>query len=117
MYQVSTRSCKVLTNAAFFIFSSMTPCAYHAAFITNQNWSRSSFPTPMNIGSFIALSILLRDGGEGGMGEDEGEDSESGGGVGGGGIHGILYLIRLITLLGETFMSSSSPPRGGEIKG
>ena len=50
------------------------------------------------------------------MGEDGGEDGETGGGVGGGGMHGILYLIRLITLLGETFASSSSPPRKGEIK-
>ena len=46
-----------------------------------------------------------------------GEDGETGGGVGGGGMHGILCLIRLITLLGETFASSSSPPHGGEIKG
>ena len=51
------------------------------------------------------------------MGEDGGEDGETRGGVGGGGIHGILYLIKLITLLGETFMSSSSSPREGEIKG
>jgi len=51
------------------------------------------------------------------MGEDGGEDGETGGGVGGGGMRGILCLIKLIKLLSETFTSSSSPPRGGEIKG
>ncbi len=116
MYQVSMRSCGVLTNVAFFILSSVTPCASHKTFITNQNWSRYSFPTPLNTGSFIALAILLRGGGESGMGEDRGEDGETGGDVGGG-MHGILYLIILITLLGKTFVSSSSPPHRGEIKG
>ena len=51
------------------------------------------------------------------MGEDRGEDGETGSGVGGGGMCGILYLIKLITLLGEAFTSSSSPPSRGEIKG
>jgi len=37
--------------------------------------------------------------------------------VGGGGMRGILWLIKLMALLGETFASSSSSPRGGEIKG
>ena len=37
--------------------------------------------------------------------------------MGGGGMHGILCLIKLIALLGETFVSSSSLSRGGEIKG
>ena len=54
---------------------------------------------------------------EGGMGEDGGEGGEVSGGVGGGGMHGILYLIKLISLLGETFASSSLFPRGGAIKG
>jgi len=63
------------------------------------------------------LAILTHEGGGGGMGEDGGEDGESGGGVGGGGMRGILCLIKLITLLGETFASSSSYPHGGEIKG
>ncbi len=63
------------------------------------------------------LVILNRSGGRGGMGEDGGEDSETGDGVGGGGMHIILCLIKLITLLGETFASSSSSPRGSEIKG
>ena len=40
-----------------------------------------------------------------------------GGGVGGDGMHGILCLIKLIALLGETFASSSPSPRKGEIKG
>ena len=51
------------------------------------------------------------------MGKDGGEYGETGGGVGGGGMHGIHYLIRLITLLSETFASSSSLSREGEIKG
>ena len=51
------------------------------------------------------------------MGEVAGEDSETSGGVGGGGMCGILCFIRLIALLGETFASSFSPLRGGEIKG
>ena len=42
---------------------------------------------------------------------------ETSGGVGGGGKHGILYLIKLTMLLKETFMSSSSLSREGEIKG
>ena len=37
--------------------------------------------------------------------------------MGGGGMHGILSLIKLIAFLGETFASSSSSPRRGEIKG
>lgn len=122
MYQVTARSCRVVTNIDFFILSSVTPCAYNIAFITNQNWSRSSFPTPLNTGSFIALAILLRSGGEDGMGEFGDENNETSGGVGRGGVgrggmRGILCLIRLITLLGETFTSSSSSPRKGEIKG
>ena len=51
------------------------------------------------------------------MGEDGGEGGEAGGGLGGGCMCGILCLIKLITLLGETFARFSSPPRGGEIKG
>ena len=48
---------------------------------------------------------------------DGGEDGETGNGVSGGGMCGILCLIKLISLLGETFASSSSPPHRGEIKG
>lgn len=51
------------------------------------------------------------------MGEVGGEDGETGGGVGGGGMRRILCIIKLITLLGETFASSSSPRCRGEIKG
>lgn len=77
------------------------------ALTMNQNWSRSSFPTPLNTKIFIRLSIETCNGGRGGMGEDGGEGSEDGGGVGGGGIHGIIYLIKYITLRSETFTSSS----------
>jgi len=83
----------------------------------NQNWFGSSFPTPLNTGSFITLAILLRGGDGGGMGKFRGEDGEIGGGVSSGGMHRILFFIRLIALLGETFMSSSSLSRVGEIKG
>ncbi len=65
----------------------MTPCVSHTAFIMNQNWSGSSFPTPLNTCNFIELSILKCIGGGGGMGEDGGDDGEIGGGVGGGGMH------------------------------
>ena len=117
MYQVSMRSCRALTNVYFFIFSSVTPCASHILFITNQNWYRSSFLTPLNTGNFIALAILNYGGGGGGVGEDGGEDGETSGGVGGSGMHGICCFIKLITLLGATFASSSSLSCGGEIKG
>ena len=63
------------------------------------------------------LSILNCGGGGGGICEDGGEGGEAGGGVGGGGMHGILCLIKLIALRSETFASSSSSPRRGEIKG
>ena len=112
--------CAILQSAdqcCLFIFSSVTPGGSHTAFIMNQNWSGSSFPIPLNTGNFIALAILTRSGGEGGMGKDGGEDSETGIGVGVGGMRGILCLIKLITLLGETFMSSSLSPHSGEIKG
>lgn len=51
------------------------------------------------------------------MGGDGGEEGEMGGGVGGGGKRRIHCLIRLTTLLRETFASSSSLSREGEIKG
>lgn len=117
IYQVSAQSYRVLTNVTFFILSSITPCASHMAFITNQNWFGSSFPTPLNTGNFIVLAVLTHGGGGSGTGKNGGEDGEVGGGMGGGGMRGILCLIKLISLLGETFMSSSSSPRGGEIKG
>ena len=100
MYHISAQSYKVLTNVTFFILSFVTPCTSHTTFITIQNWSRSSFPTPMNTNDFIVLAILTCGGGGGGMGED---GCEAGGGVGGGGMRGILCLIKLISLLGEPF--------------
>jgi len=88
----------------------------HTAFTTNQNWSGSTFPTPFNTGSFITLAILLLGGGGGGMGKDRVEVGETGDGVGGVDMRRILCLISLIALPGETFVSSSLPPRGSEIK-
>lgn len=95
----------------------MTPCASHTALTTNQNWFGSSFPTPLNIGSLIALAILNCGGGRGGVDGDGGDNGETGGGVGGGGMRRIHFLIRVITLLRETFASSCSLSRKGEIKG
>jgi len=117
MYQISVRSCRVLTNVTFFILSSMTPYASHTAFIMNQNWSRSSFPTPLNTGSFITLAILLHGGGEGGMDEDKGEDGETSSGVGGGSMRRILCLIILIALLGETFRALFCPLAEVKLRG
>ena len=77
MYHVNVRSCSALTNVALLMLSSVTPCASHTALTTNQNWSRSSFPTPLNIGSLIALAILNRGGGGGGVGGDGGEGGET----------------------------------------
>jgi len=53
IYHVSVRSCKVLTNISFFILSSMTPYTSHTTFTTNQNWSGSSFPTPLNTATLL----------------------------------------------------------------
>lgn len=116
IYQVNAWSCKALTSVAFFILSFVTPCASRTTLTTNQNWSGSSFSKPLNTSNFIVLAILNRGGGGGGTGEDGRDGGEVGGGVGGGGIRGIICLIRWIALRGETFVSSSSSSRGGEIK-
>lgn len=83
----------------------------------NQNWSGSSFPNPFNTDNFIVLAMLKHSGGEGGTSEDGGDGGETSSGVGGGGMRRILCLIKWIALRGETFASSSSSPRRGEIKG
>ena len=92
----------------------MTPCASHTSLTTNQNWSGSSFPTPLNTGSLIALAILNYGGG---VGSDGGEGGEVGGGVGGSGNCGMRCLIKLTALLGETFVSYSLLSYEDEIKG
>jgi len=71
----------------------------------------------LNTNNFIALDILNCGEGGVGVGRDGGDNGEIGGGVGAGGMHGIRYLIRLITLLGETFVSSSLLSCHGKIKG
>jgi len=63
------------------------------------------------------LAILNCGGGGGGVGGDGGEGGEVGGGVGGGGNRGIRCLIKLTTLLRETFTSSSSLSHEDEING
>lgn len=61
--------------------------------MTNQNWSGSSFPKPLNKGSFIEISILNCGGGGGGTGEVAGDGGEVGDGVDGGDSHGNSCLI------------------------
>lgn len=117
MYHVHARSCNTLTNVAFWILSSTIPCASHTTLITKQNWSRSSFPTPLNTGSLIALTILNNGGGKGGVSGDGGEEGKIGGSVGGGVRCRIHRLSRLTAFLGENFTSSSSLSCEGEIKG
>ena len=95
----------------------MTHCASHTALTMNQNWSGSSFPTPLNTVSLIALAMLNCGVGGGGVGGDGGEGGEAGGGVGGGGNCRMRCLIKLTALLGETQMRSSSLSREGESKG
>lgn len=99
------------------MFSSVTPYASHTTFSMNENWSGSSFPTPLNTGNFIALAILNCGGGGGSVGEDGGEDGKTGGGVGGSGMRRIRCHMKWITLLGETFASYSLLSRIDEIKG
>jgi len=117
IYHVNAQSCSMLTSLAFLILSSTMPCASHTALTTNQNWLGSSFPTPLNTDSLTALTILNDGSGGDGVGGDGSEEGEMGGSVGGGGTCGIHYIIKLATLLGETFISSSSLSHKGEIKG
>ena len=78
MYDFNAHSCSVLTNVALLILSFVSPCASHTTLTMNQNWSRSSFCTPLNIGSLIALAILNCGDGGGGVGGDRGEGVLSG---------------------------------------
>ena len=106
IYHFNMWSYGVLSNVAFLILSSVTPCGSHTALTTNQNWSGSSFPTPLNMSSLIALAILNC---WFGVGEDGSEGSEASGGVSGEGNCGMRCLIKLTALLGET-QAHSSPP-------
>lgn len=99
------------------MFSSINPCASLTSLTTNQNWSRSSFPTPLNSGNLIALVIIKCGFAGDGVLEEGGEVGEVGDGISGGDNCGIHYLIKLTILLGETQVRSSSLSRGGEIKG
>lgn len=117
MYHVNVWYCNALTSVAFLILSSTMPYASLTTLTMNLNWSESSYPTPMNTDSLIALAILNCGGGGGGVGGDGGEGGETGGDVGGGSKHGIFCLIKLTALRGETFTSSSSLSCEGEIKG
>jgi len=83
----------------------------------NQNWSESSFPTPLNTGSLIVLAMLNCGDGVGGVGEDGDEIGEASEGVSGGDKCGMCFLIKLTALLRETRACSSLLTHGGEIKG
>jgi len=63
------------------------------ALTMNKNWSGSSFPKPLNKGTFTVFSILNCGGGGGGTGEVGGDGGEVRDGVGGGGICGNPCLI------------------------
>lgn len=93
----------------------------HTSLITNQNRPGSSFPTPLNIGSLIALAILAFGGGgvgdEVGVSVDEFDVGDAGSGVDGGGIRGKCSLINWTILLGENLASSSSLSCEIEIRG
>ena len=64
------------------MLSSVTPCASHTTLTMNQNWSRSSFPKPLNTRNFTVFAILNCGGGGGGVDEFGGDGGEDGGGVG-----------------------------------
>ena len=83
IYHVNVWSCSMLTSVAFLILSSATPCASHNALTMNQNWSRSSFPTPLDIGNLIALVMLNCWFGGGGVGEVGDEGGGASGGISG----------------------------------
>ena len=59
----------------------------------NENWYGSSFPKPLNKGSFTEFAMLNCGGSGGGMGEVAGDGGEVGGGVGRGGSCKNPYLI------------------------
>ena len=121
MYHVSRRSCSALPRVAFLMFSSTMPWVSHTDLITNQNRPGSSTPTPLNIGSLIALIIPTFGGGGVGGGVGVGVDGFDIGEVGGcvdrGSISGKCSLINQIALLGENLASSSSLSREIEAKG
>lgn len=114
---ISAQSYNALTSVVFLMLSTMIPCSSHTALTTNQNWSGSSFPIPLNIGSLIALTILNCGIGGGGVGDDGDEIGEVGEGVREGDSCRMCCLFKLTTLLEETWTHSSSLAHGGEIKG
>lgn len=114
IYHVSVRSCKVVTNWAFFIFSLVICCAVHKTFATNQNWSVSSLPIPLKTGNIIVFSML--NGGGGGRDVDKIVCCGGGGGVGGWCIYRKPYLISWIALRDEAFIVPSSSLAGGRNK-
>ena len=59
--------------------------ACHTAFTKNQNWYGSSFPKPLNKGSFTEFAILNCGVGRGDTAEVTGIGGEVRGSVGGGG--------------------------------
>ena len=60
--------------------------------MTNQKWSSSSIPDPLNTRNFTKFTILHFGGSGGGVGEGVCNRGEDGGGVGGWGINGTPIL-------------------------
>lgn len=59
IYQPSARYCRVLMNVTFIMLSSITPWASHIAFIMNQNYFVSSFPTPLLLAALSCFPYWL----------------------------------------------------------
>lgn len=93
------------------------PWASHTDRITNQNCPGSSFPTPLNVGSLIALAIPNFGGGGVGGGVDEFDEGDAGGGVDRVGNSGKRSLINWTVLPSENLTSSFLISREIEAKG
>lgn len=112
MYHVNAKSYSALTKVALLMLSFVIPLASHIDHITKQNHLGSSFPTLLNTGSLIALTILTFGGGSGGgvgvrVGVGRFDVGDTGGGVDGGGISGKCSLINWTALPGDNLASSS----------
>jgi len=68
IYHVSALYLSNVMSRAFFTSSLLIYLATHTTSTTNQNWSRSSVPSPLKTGSLMSSAILLLLGGLGGGG-------------------------------------------------
>lgn len=89
VYHASALSHSVMTRRAFFTSSSVIYLTFYTASATNQNWSGSSDPSPLKIGTLMSLTIFLLKGlGGGGGGGGVGDLWGGGGGWGARGVDG-----------------------------